>query len=108
MEVKGNILDNSCKYCPEFVEVSAREREIALLIIIEDDGPGIPESKCMLTFQRGQRADTLRLGQGLGLYSVAAEILKQHDANVVIGGNVLGEALVEVIFNQQGPQYEDD
>lgn len=46
MEVMGNILDNSCKYCLEFVEVSAREREIVLhIFFIEDDGPGIPRSR---------------------------------------------------------------
>lgn len=25
MEVMGNVLDNACKYCPEFVEVSVRQ-----------------------------------------------------------------------------------
>ncbi|MGL9723750.1 two-component system sensor histidine kinase PhoQ [Sodalis sp. (in: enterobacteria)] len=107
MEVMGNILDNACKYCLEFVEVSARERESVLHIIIEDDGPGIPESKRTLIFQRGQRADTLRPGQGLGL-SVAAEILEQYDGDIVIGESALGGALVEVIFKQQGTQPEDD
>ena len=35
--------------------------------MIDDDGPGIPESKRELIFRRGQRIDTLRPGQGLGL-----------------------------------------
>jgi two-component system sensor histidine kinase PhoQ len=40
MEVIGNLLDNACKYCLEFVEVSARQTDENVHIIIEDDGPG--------------------------------------------------------------------
>lgn len=36
----GNLLDNACKYCLEFVEVSARQTDNELHIIVEDDGPG--------------------------------------------------------------------
>ncbi|WP_395479861.1 two-component system sensor histidine kinase PhoQ [Candidatus Curculioniphilus buchneri] len=100
MEVIGNILDNACKYCLEFVEISAHDKENALHIIIEDDGPGIPKSKRTLIFQRGQRADTLRSGQGLGL-SVAAEILEQYEGKIIISDSALGGALVKVIFKQQ-------
>ncbi|CUX96445.1 two-component system sensor histidine kinase PhoQ [Candidatus Doolittlea endobia] len=107
IEVIGNILDNACKYCLEFVEVSACERECALHIIIEDDGHGILESKRTLIFQRGQRADTLRPGQGLGL-SVSAEILAQYDGDIVIGESTLGGALLEVIFKKQELQLESD
>lgn len=39
----GNLLDNACKYCLEFVEVSARQTETELHIIVEDDGPGSRE-----------------------------------------------------------------
>ncbi|TKI07722.1 two-component system sensor histidine kinase PhoQ [Martelella alba] len=106
MEVMGNILDNACKYCLEFVEITARANENELHLLIGDDGPGIPASKRELIFQRGQRADTLRPGQGLGL-SVAAEILEQYDGDIVVGESTLGGALVEVIFKrQQG--YQDD
>ncbi len=60
MEVMGNLLDNACKYCLEFVEVSARVTDNELHIIVEDDGPGIPRNKREVVFDRGQRADTLR------------------------------------------------
>lgn len=61
----GNLLDNACKYCLEFVEVSARQTDNELHIIVEDDGPGIPRNKRDVVFDRGQRADTLRPGQGV-------------------------------------------
>ncbi|VDZ88522.1 sensor protein PhoQ [Lelliottia amnigena] len=68
VEVMGNLLDNACKYCLEFVEVSAQQTDDTLHIIIEDDGPGIPQNKRDVVFDRGQRADTLRPGQGVGAF----------------------------------------
>ncbi|MFH7088841.1 hypothetical protein ACHWWK_03505 [Klebsiella pneumoniae] len=39
----GNVLDNACKYCLEFVEVSVRQTtDSHLHILVEDDGPGDP------------------------------------------------------------------
>ena len=100
MEVMGNLLDNACKYCLEFVEVSARQTENELHIIVEDDGPGIPHNKRDVVFDRGQRADTLRPGQGVGL-SVALEIVDQYDGKIETGESLLGGARMEVIFARQ-------
>ena len=100
MEVMGNLLDNACKYCLEFVEVSARLTDDYLHIIVEDDGPGIPQSKRNIVFDRGQRADTLRPGQGVGL-SVAREIVEQYDGQIITRDSLLGGAKMEVIFGHQ-------
>ena len=106
MEVMGNVIDNACKYCLEFVEISAVHTENQLVILIEDDGPGIPESKREVIFQRGQRADTLRPGQGLGL-SLANDIIEQYDGKIIIGDSPLGGASMRVCFGlQQGIELE--
>lgn len=106
MEVLGNVLDNACKYCLEFVEVSARQMDDDLHIIVEDDGPGIPQSKRDLVFDRGQRADTLRPGQGVGL-SVAREIVDQYHGKILPGDSPLGGAKMEVIFGRQHPESKE-
>ncbi|QJT80289.1 two-component system sensor histidine kinase PhoQ [Kosakonia sp. MUSA4] len=100
MEVMGNLLDNACKYCLEFVEVSARQTDDTLHIVVEDDGPGIPIAKREVVFDRGQRADTLRPGQGVGL-SVAREIVDQYEGQILTGESLLGGARMEVIFGRQ-------
>jgi len=106
MEVMGNVIDNACKYCLEFVEISAVHTEHELVILIEDDGPGIPESKREVIFQRGQRADTLRPGQGLGL-SLANDIIEQYDGKIIISDSPLGGASMRVCFGlQQGIELE--
>ena len=104
MEVLGNVLDNACKYCLEFIEVSARQTDKALHLFIDDDGPGIPESKRDLIFVRGQRADTLRPGQGLGL-AVVRDILEQYAGQVIATTSPLGGARMEVIFQRQEVEY---
>ncbi|MGF6438999.1 two-component system sensor histidine kinase PhoQ [Kosakonia cowanii] len=100
MEVMGNVLDNACKYCLEFVEVSVNQSDDMLHIVVEDDGPGIPLAKRELVFDRGQRADTLRPGQGVGL-SVAREIVEQYGGQILTGDSLLGGARMEVIFGRQ-------
>lgn len=107
MEVIGNLLDNACKYCLEFVEVSARQTDESIHIIIEDDGPGIPMSKREMVFDRGQRADTLRPGQGVGL-SVAREIVEQYDGQILTSESLLGGAKMEAIFGRQQPISGDN
>lgn len=106
MEVLGNVLDNACKYCLEFVEVSAQQADDALHIIVDDDGPGIPQSKRNLVFDRGQRADTLRPGQGIGL-AVALEIVEQYAGKIVAGESPLGGARMTVIFGHKSSDVKD-
>lgn len=100
MEVMGNVLDNACKYCLEFVEISVQQTEKTLLLIVEDDGPGIPENKRDLIFIRGQRADTLRPGQGLGL-SLARDIMEQYAGDIHASTSQLGGARMAVEFQRQ-------
>lgn len=107
VEVMGNVLDNACKYCLEFVEISARQTDDHLHIVVEDDGPGIPQSKRDLVFDRGQRVDTLRPGQGVGL-AVAREITEQYDGKIIASDSLLGGARMEVIFGHQQPGQKDD
>ncbi|XRZ04730.1 two-component system sensor histidine kinase PhoQ [Xenorhabdus stockiae] len=100
LEVMGNILENACKYCLEFVHVTAMMGENYLTIIVDDDGPGVPPNKRHIVFERGLRADTLRPGQGLGL-SIASEIVEQYDGNISIDNSHLGGAKVSVTFRNQ-------
>ncbi|HCS3627450.1 TPA: two-component system sensor histidine kinase PhoQ [Shigella flexneri] len=107
VEVMGNVLDNACKYCLEFVEISARQTDEHLYIVVEDDGPGIPLSKREVIFDRGQRVDTLRPGQGVGL-AVAREITEQYEGKIVAEESMLGGARMEVIFGRQHSAPKDE
>lgn len=100
MEVMGNVLDNACKYCLEFVEINVSHDDNCVIITVDDDGPGVSPEKRELIFQRGTRADTLRPGQGLGL-SIAVDIIEQYNGDITITDSPLGGARLIVTFAEQ-------
>lgn len=73
-ELLGNIIENAAKYGGGRVFVTVEKRapeddaETGFVdILIEDDGPGIPEAERAAIFGRGARLDTNKPGTGLGL-----------------------------------------
>ena len=46
-------------------------------IVIEDDGPGIPEDKAREALKRGRRLDETKPGTGLGL-AIVAELVNEY------------------------------
>lgn len=55
-----------------------------------------------LVFDRGQRADTLRPGQGVGL-AVAREITEQYAGQIIASDSLLGGARMEVVLADSIP-----
>ena len=56
----------------------------ALVLLVEDSGPGIPESERALVFEPFYRALGTNVdGSGLGL-AIVLEIATQHDATITI------------------------
>ncbi len=66
-EMVGNLLDNACKWAQTHVTVSASLDDARLIILVDDDGPGVEASKREQVLQRGVRADETAPGSGLGL-----------------------------------------
>ena len=66
-EMIGNLVENAAKYGGGRVFVTVEPRGETTDIVVEDDGPGIPEQQREAIFQRGARLDTDKPGTGLGL-----------------------------------------
>jgi signal transduction histidine kinase len=73
-EMLGNLMDNACQWARTRVEVhagavadGAATRGPRLHIVIDDDGPGIPEAQRAQALARGGRLDESTPGSGLGL-----------------------------------------
>lgn len=96
-ELCGNLLDNAYKYCAHRVQVSLVEAPEKLVISIEDDGEGIPESRRDWVLRRGARLDTVKSGQGIGM-AVSMDILRQYGGELQIGASELGGAAITVSF----------
>jgi signal transduction histidine kinase len=101
-----NILSNAIRFTPDegiialTTRKSARSRELE--IIIEDSGPGIPESEYPYIFDRFYKVDKSRTakGSGLGLY-ICRTILAAHGQKISVSGSELGGA--RFIFTLAAP-----
>ncbi|MGH8176630.1 MAG: ATP-binding protein [Steroidobacter sp.] len=100
-EIGGNLLDNAFKWTRTRVRVTAERltrataRRDGLLLTIEDDGPGIPESDRVRVLERGARLDERVSGQGIGL-SVVRELVELNGGAITIEQSSLGGARIEV------------
>jgi signal transduction histidine kinase len=77
-EMAGNLMDNACKWASSRVEVKvtpvqapANGAHDLMQVVIEDDGPGLPEEFRRSAVKRGRRLDETVPGSGLGLSIVA-------------------------------------
>lgn len=99
MEILGNLLENACKFCRSNINVSAESVQYLgknwVQLNISDDGNGIADSEKEHILQRGQRADSINPGQGIGL-SVAAEIVSDYGGALSILDSALGGAKITI------------
>ncbi|MDH5326621.1 MAG: ATP-binding protein [Gammaproteobacteria bacterium] len=103
MEVAGNLLDNAFKWCDSKVAIRISSlgeadttnplAENGILIVVEDDGLGIPDRKIKQVIQRGVRADQGVHGHGIGL-SVVQDIVHIYGGELRLGRSELGGARV--------------
>ena len=87
-ELVRNLLDNAINYTPVQGHVTLRlmvdRFSGVLVLIVEDSGPGIPESERELVFQPFYRALGTNVdGSGLGL-AIVQEIAQQHGASITV------------------------
>ncbi|HTE40980.1 MAG TPA: ATP-binding protein, partial [Steroidobacteraceae bacterium] len=101
MEIAGNLLDNACKFSKRQVKISATPlvspttRREGLLLIVEDDGPGIALEQREHVLKRGARLDERVSGQGIGL-SVVQELAQLSGGGVEIDASTLAGAKITV------------
>lgn len=91
LELLGNLLDNAFKYGRAQVSVSASAEAGALVLHIDDDGPGIAPEDRDSVLQRGTRLDRLQPGQGIGL-AVSADIIASYGGQLRIESSPLNGA----------------
>ncbi len=79
-----NLLHNSLTYCNEGAKITAILYETSedIVLVVEDDGPGIPKEHQELVFERFYRIPKSSAdGTGLGL-SIVSEIVKAHKGKI--------------------------
>jgi signal transduction histidine kinase len=88
-EMLGNLLDNACKWAKSQVAVSSSDAAEAIVIAVDDDGPGLEPAKRDLVLQRGVRADEAAPGSGLGL-AIVRELAELHQGAILLDASPAG------------------
>ncbi len=95
-----NLIDNACHYGTT-VSVKAERRPRMIVITVEDDGPGIPETEREEAFQPFARLDSSRDpnrgGGGLGL-TIALDIARGHGGDLTLNESATGGLLARVVL----------
>jgi signal transduction histidine kinase len=95
-EMLGVLIENAFAWARERVRVTLCEaRQDWLAVLIEDDGPGIPEERRQEVLKRGQRLDETVPGSGLGL-SIALDLAEAYGGNLTLDVSELGGLLVRL------------
>ena len=93
-----NIIGNGLAYGDK-IKIQIKKSFNGGIIIIEDNGPGIPESELLNVFKPFYRIDKSRglnkSGAGLGL-SIAQDIVKSHGGNIALSKSKMGGLLVKI------------
>ncbi len=101
-EMIGNLLDNAFKWARREVVVRTRFQAPtqapgtgSIIIIVEDDGPGLPREQREDALVRGRRLDETKPGSGLGL-SIVAETVAMYEGDIRLGLSGAGGLQVQL------------
>lgn len=97
-EIVGNLLENAMKWGRSQARLSVAQDARAsgsFSIVIEDDGPGIPEDKAREALKRGKRLDESKPGTGLGL-AIVSDLVNEYGGRLLLERSTLGGLKVTV------------
>src|SRR5215831_3229314 len=110
--IVGQLLENAFKYSPEggAVIVRARPAEERIVVLVEDEGIGIPEVDRERVFERfvqgGETGDRRRFGGiGLGLY-IVRQLARAQDGEVVASDRPGGGTIMRLQLPRADPSRE--
>ncbi len=85
-EALSNLIDNAIQYAGVGAEITVRvsRQTRTALLVVEDNGPGIPTEQHAQVFERFVRATYEGNGCGLGL-AIVKEIVERHHGSVTLG-----------------------
>ena len=97
----GNVIENAARYANKAIKITERDLEDQVEVIIEDDGPGIPDDKKSDAMRPFVRLDDARGmdtgGTGLGL-SIAQTAIENHGGQLFLENSDMGGLRVRIVL----------
>lgn len=101
-----NLVDNAERHATSAVSLTVGEADGRVVVVVADDGPGIPPADRTRVFDRFTRLDDARArrtgGYGLGL-AIVRDVVGAHGGTVTIGDAAGGGARVVVAIPAAAP-----
>jgi signal transduction histidine kinase len=88
-EMLGNLLDNACKWAKSRVRIQSIQENGAVVLTVDDDGPGLPAFMRDRVLQRGVRADEAAPGSGLGL-AIVRDLAELYEGTIALEASPMG------------------
>jgi len=88
-EMLGNLMDNASKWARKKVLVCCSVQEDRLILVVEDDGPGIPDGSMGSVMHRGNKLDESKPGHGQGL-GIVNDIADLYGGSLTLSRSQLG------------------
>jgi len=88
-EMLGNLLDNACKWAKSSVKIQSVQENDAVVLTVDDDGPGLVPSMRDVVLQRGVRADEAAPGSGLGL-AIVRDLAELYEGTISLEDSPAG------------------
>jgi signal transduction histidine kinase len=102
-EMLGNVLENAFSWCRSKVAVRTTiEGGRSVVVVVEDDGPGLSPEQIVKAVQAGQRLDENAPGFGFGL-SITRELAELYAGSLTLDRSPLGGLRVAIHLPSAGP-----
>ena len=89
-EILGNLMENTCKWSKRRVRVSAGASGLGqMIVVVEDDGPGLPVDQRDEVMKRGSRLDEDAPGSGLGL-AIVDDLTRAYGGQLTLATSDMG------------------
>jgi K+-sensing histidine kinase KdpD len=95
VEAVYNLIQNAAKYSPPgtTIEIAASRHNNEIRFVVEDEGPGIPESERDSVFERFYRGGNEEKGLGMGL-AIVRGIIEAHGGKIWVESGKKGTKFV--------------